>query len=94
MTERMKGKKLDEAKAGVDMENFGGIPYQEEEYYEYRNWLEAYLLNNPDDAGLSEDELLAKFRSLNPEKPIALGDKDTIQGDSYQGNVALDTELI
>ena len=59
----MKGQKYDEAKAGVDVENFGRVPYQEEEYYEYRNWLEKYLTDHPNEADLSEEQLLTIFRN-------------------------------
>ncbi|MEG0948259.1 MAG: hypothetical protein RR212_02255 [Bacteroidales bacterium] len=90
----MKGQKLDEAKAGVDQENFGGIPYQEEEYYEYRNWLETYLINNPNDSGLSEDELLKKYRQLNPNATISPSGPKAIQGDKYDDSAPLDTEVM
>lgn len=90
----MKGQKLDEAKAGVDQENFGGIPYQEEEYYEYRNWLETYLMDNPNESGLSDEELLAKFRKLNPKSVISPSGSDAIAGDPYQETSDLDEKVL
>lgn len=90
----MKGQRLDEAKAGVNDVNFGGIPYQEAEYYEYRNWLETYLLNNPNESGLSENELLAKFRQLHPNAAISSKENNAIQGDAFQGEADLDTEFL
>lgn len=90
----MKGKELDEAKAGVDQENFGGIPYQEEEYYQYRNWLETYLTNNPNDSGLSEEELLIKFRKLNPNSIISPSGTEEIDGDSQNEESPLDTQVM
>lgn len=64
----MKGQKYDEAKAGVDYENLSTIPLQEEEYYEYENWLEKYLLDNPNDSDLSEEELMKKYRNSHPTR--------------------------
>lgn len=68
----MKGQKYDEARAGVEDFNFGQIPLQEAEYYDYRNWLEPYLLDNPDKSDLSEEELMKIFRNLHPAQ------KDTV----------------
>ena len=59
----MKGQKYDEARAGVEDINLGQIPLQESEYYEYHNWLEPYLLDNPEKADLSEGELMKIFRN-------------------------------
>ena len=64
----MKGQKYDEAKAGVDIENFASIPLEEQEFYAYRNWLEPHLMEHPEDSTLSEDELMKKFRNTQPPK--------------------------
>ncbi|MDO5571638.1 MAG: hypothetical protein Q4F97_09295 [Bacteroidales bacterium] len=58
----MKGLKYDETKAGVKDINLSDIPRQELEYYEYTNWLKKYLLENPNESLLSDEELKEKFK--------------------------------